>query len=55
MDKTLDLFTEEQNVYEENLPADKAGTAEDREAMRRLGKKQLFKVFAPLHDCGLAY
>lgn len=25
----------------------KAGTAEDREAMRRLGKQQLFKVNSP--------
>lgn len=49
MEKSADLSTQENILATDGIPATgpKAGTLEDQEAMRRLGKEQLFKVFAP--------
>ncbi|PSN60203.1 GABA permease [Corynespora cassiicola Philippines] len=45
MEKTADLSAEERAFPNDGIPESgiKAGTVEDREAMRRLGKQQLFK------------
>jgi len=44
--ETTDVSPDDRIFTDDGLPSTgvKAGTAEDREAMRRLGKKQLFKV-----------
>ncbi|PVI08325.1 amino acid transporter [Periconia macrospinosa] len=44
-EKSSNCSTRERGVldYDDSLPDIKAGTADDREAMRRLGKEQLFK------------
>jgi hypothetical protein len=46
MEKLTDISAQEQAIVGDGIPETgiKAGTVEDREAMRRLGKQQLFKV-----------
>lgn len=55
MEKVTDLSAQEQALAnDENSDIDiKAGTVEDREAMRRLGKQQLFKVTQTKHSTTL--
>lgn len=46
MEKAKELYLREENITSADVSSMdvKAGTIEDRAAMRRLGKEQLFKV-----------